>query len=365
MAGANSAEGDSRVPVTKEDAQRRADRIRAFTGELNALEGQNVVRLTEEQRVAIADYHGEVLRSLADRFDIDVSSAAKQMSMGMRIVSFLGAIALSAAVFFFFQRFWGLLSIPAQVTILVATPPVLLAGVELAARRERTLYLASLISLVAVTAFILNLSMLGRIFTITPTQNAFLAWGVFALILAYTYRLRLLLVAGLASLLGYLTATMGTWGGCYWLSFGERPENFLATGFALFAATFIPHPRHREFAPVYRIFGLLTVLTAVLVLSHWGRGSYLMIQEKTAEHLYQVSGFVLAGLTIWLGIRRHWSGVTNLGSTFFVIFLYTKLYDWWWDWMPKYLFFLLLGAIAVLLLLILRRLRSLIREVTP
>jgi len=90
-----------------------------------------------------------------------------------------------------------------------------------------------------------------------------------------------------------------------------------------------------------------------------------MVPDESVEHLYQVAGFILAGLTIWLGIRRHWPGVTNLGSTFFVIFLYTKLYDWWWDWMPKYLFFLLLGAIAVLVLLVLRRLRSVVREVTP
>ena len=38
----------------------------------------------------------------------------------------------------------------------------------------------------------------SQIFTITPSQNAFLAWGAFALIIAYTYRLRLMLVAGLA-----------------------------------------------------------------------------------------------------------------------------------------------------------------------
>jgi hypothetical protein len=91
MDGANPAEGGSHVPLTIEDAQRRADRIRAFTGELAALEGESVVRLTEEQRLAIADYHGETLRSLALRFDIDIGSAEKQMSMGMRIVSFLGA----------------------------------------------------------------------------------------------------------------------------------------------------------------------------------------------------------------------------------------------------------------------------------
>jgi hypothetical protein len=43
---------------------------------------------------------------------------------------------------------------------------------------------------------------------------------------------------------------------------------------------------------------------------------------------------------------------------FFVIFLYTKFFDWWWEVMPKYLFFLVLGLTAVLLLFIMRRLRA-------
>jgi hypothetical protein len=41
-----------------------------------------------------------------------------------------------------------------------------------------------------------------------------------------------------------------------------------------------------------------------------------------------------------------------------VIDLYTKFYDWWWDWMPKYLFFLTLGLVAILLLLLFKRLRT-------
>jgi hypothetical protein len=51
--------------------------------------------------------------------------------------------------------------------------------------------------------------------------------------------------------------------------------------------------------------------------------------------------------------------------TFFVILLYSKLFDWWWDLMPKYLFFLILGLIAVGLLLVLHKARSFAREVTP
>ena len=41
------------------------------------------------------------------------------------------------------------------------------------------------------------------------------------------------------------------------------------------------------------------------------------------------------------------------------IFLYTKFFDWWWEWLPKWLFFLLIALSAVLLLLVFQRLRRL------
>ena len=203
------------------------------------------------------------------------------------------------------------------------------------------------------------------IFNITPSQNAFLAWGAFALILAYGYGLRLLLIAGMGCLLAYLSATVGTWSGCYWLSFGERPENFIGAGALLTLVPLIPHHRHPKFADSYRIFGLLTMFIAILILANWGSISYLPWSKEAIEYGYQTLGFLLAGGVIALGIRRRWAGVANLGSTFFILYLYTKLFDWWWDWLPKYLFFLLLGLIAVGLLLILQRLRKIGREVHP
>jgi len=76
-------------------------------------------------------------------------------------------------------------------------------------------------------------------------------------------------------------------------------------------------------------------------------------------------GVLMAAGAIAVGIRRRWAGVTNLGATFFVLYLYTKFFDWWWDWLPKYLFFLLLGLIAIGLLLVLQRLRGGHREARP
>ena len=344
--------------MNKDEAQVRADRIRAFQQELEVLEREGVLSLPNEERAKLVAHHAGLLRELATDFDVDVSNDQKRLSWGMRLASLFGALALSAAVFFFFYRFWGVLTTPLQVGLLVAAPVLATVGVEYAARRERSLYFASLIGLVAVACFILNLSVLGQIFNIVPSQHAFLAWAAFALLLAYAYGLRLLLVAGLSSLMAWLSATVGTWSGCYWLSFGERPENFILAGMLVLLLGLYGGTVRPGFAGIYRVFGLLVVFIAILILANWGQISYLPLGSATVENLYQLLGFLFAGFTVWLGLRRHWPGVVNLGSTFLVLYLYTKLFDWWWDWMPKYLFFLVLGLVAISLLLVLRRMRA-------
>ncbi|HZM69493.1 MAG TPA: DUF2157 domain-containing protein [Candidatus Cryosericum sp.] len=347
--------------MSQPDAQKRADRIRTFREELRALEAEGVLALPPEEKQRLARHHDAILRRLAGEFDIDTTEAQKQLSWGMRIASFLGALALCASVFLFFYRFWGLLTTPAQIAIIVIAPVLAVVGMELAARRETTLYFAGILGLVAFGGFVLNLVVLGSIFNITPSPRAFLPWAAFAFLLAYAYGLRILEVAGILSLAGWLSATMGTWRGMYWLSFGERPENFLPAGLVLLAIPFWPHRRFQDFPPLYRIFGLLGIFLPILVLANWGEVSYLMLPAERIENLYQVAGFVVAGLAIWLGIRTNKREVTNVSCVFFVVYLYTKLFDWWWDWMPKYIFFFILGAIAVALLFVLKRLRTMSR----
>jgi len=344
--------------MNKDEAQARADRIRAFQDELAALRDAGVLTLAPDEADRLRQHHDDLLRKLLRRFDIDTSRDQKQLSLGMRLASLFGALALSAAVFLFFYRFWGGISTPLQVGLLVTAPLLGIIGVELAARRERSLYFASLIALVAGACFVLDLTVLGQIFNITPSPNALLAWAAFALLLAYSYGLRLILVAGLFCLTFWLAAMIGTLGGSYWTSFGERPEHFILAGLAVFAAGLVRQSAWPGFAGIYRAYGLLVLFIAILVLANWGQASYLLFTNQAIENSYQLLGFAAAGLTIWLGIRRHWPGVVNLGSTFFVLYLYTKLIDWWWEWMPKYLFFLLLGLVAVGLLLVLRKLRD-------
>lgn len=343
---------------SKSEAQKRADQIEAFRRELAAIEGDHATRLTDSQREAVDFYHNNLLATLAQGFDVDTSRREKQLSWGMKIASFIGALGLAASVFFLFYQFWGRFGTRTQVAILVIAPLLAMAATLAAAAREKTGYFSKLFGLLAVACFVLNLSMLGQIFNIAPSPNAFLVWALLAFLLAYAADARLLLVAGIISISAFLSAKAGTWSGCYWIYFGERPENFFPAALILFMVPFIPHLRYSGFAVIYRVFAMLLFFLPVLVLANWGTVSYLPFSTSAVEAIYQIAGFVVSALGIWLGVRRNWPEVVNTGNVFFAIFLYTKFFDWWWHWMPKYLFFLLVALTAVLMLLIFKRLRT-------
>lgn len=343
----------------RSDAQQRADAIRVFQVELERLESAGVLRLDDTQHAAVRSHHQTLLSTLAQDFDIDRDAQTKQLSLGMRIASFLGAVALAASVFFLFYQFWGWLSTLVQVAVLVAAPLATFLATLWIARKDSSGYFAKLAAMVSFACFVLNLIMLGQVFNITPSDKALLPWAALALLLAYALDLRLLLVAGILCLIAFIAARVGVWGGMYWIHFGERPENFFPAALALFLLPqWIDHRRFAGFAQAYRVLAPLTLFLPMLVLAHWGRGSYLALEPLTVERFYQILGFVGTALLTAYGVRKQWNEVVNTGVTLFVVFLYTKLFSWWWDEMPKYLFFLLLGLIALLLLFVFRRLRS-------
>ncbi len=340
-------------------AQQRADDIQTFRRELALLEAEAVLTLTQGQQQTLAAHHDHLLADLAQSFDIDQDSRARQLSWSMRIASFLGALALAASVFFLFYQFWGRLNEAAQVAILVGTSLASFGATAWIQGRDGTGYFTKLAAMVAFACFVLNLSMLGQIFNIAPSDKALLPWAALALLLAYACDLRLLLAAGLLCIIGFTAARVGTWSGMYWLDVGERPENFFPLALLLFfLPQHLPHRQREDFPAVYRIYGLLSVLLPVLVLSNWGQSSYLPWNPALIKGFYQVAGFALSAGAVWLGVKKQWPETVNTGVSFFVIFLYTKFFDWWWDLMPKYLFFLILGLTALLFLLVMKRLRQ-------
>jgi len=344
---------------SREEAQKIADRVRLLREELEEPELKAALALTPEQLARFDEWSHSALSRLAAQFDVDTSVSQKRVSWGMRIASTLGGLAICAAVVLFFMRYWGYLDTAAQVVVLLLTPLAALAATEYAARRERTLYFAGLMALVAMTSFVMNLYVLGEIFNIASTEKALLAWGAFALFVAYRCGLRLILAIGLALLLSYGDAALTAPLGYNWLGFGDRPEHFDVLGLIVFSVPFSTHhPHNSDFPPVYRLVGALAFLVSILSLAEWGVPSYLRFQIVTVERLYEFAGLAASAVFIRVGIMRGWDGIVNTGSIFFTIFLFCRFYHWWWASMPEYLFFAIIGALGILLVAGFRRMRS-------
>ena len=350
--------------LTQIEAQSRVDQIHAFQQEMLELETDDVLAIPPEQINKVQSYHNQLLTELSDTYDVDTNIQSKQLTLGMKIASLFGALAMAISVFFLFYQFWGYIGTSVQVGILIVAPVSLFLLALHLTQKEKNAYFSKITALVSLSCFVLNLSMLGQIFNITPSPNAFLVWAAFSFLLAYACNARLLLFFGIMSISSFIAMKTGTWGGMYWINFGERPENFFIPCLIIFMLPqFFDHKRFTGFEVIYRTMSMIMLFLPILILSNWGAISYLSWSTDMIEGFYQFIGFALSALAIWLGIKRHWNEVTNTGNVFFILFLYTKFFDWWWDWMPKFVFFFVLGLSALLALMVFKRIRlSNVRE---
>jgi hypothetical protein len=351
------------MPSSREEAQRRVDRIGTFREELADLDREGALRLTEEQRDALDRHHAHLLERLADVFGVDRTVRQRRLSAGMKIATLLGAVTLAAALYTFLYRFWGGMPVALQAGTVAATPLLLVAGMEIAARREKTLYVTLLLGLLGGASFVIGLPVLAGLFNVALPPAALLAWAAFCGALAWAYGLRLLLVAAILFGLGFVGTLAGPTGRCAWEAFGHRPETFLPAAALLLAAPRLaPRRMLAGYASTLRTLGLLALFIPALILGCAGDSSFLPVAPGTVEAGYQLLGFVLAALAAWFGVRSGWPEVTGVAGGAFVVSLYVKLYDWWWAFLPRWVFFLLLGLVAVGLLLLLRRFHGLARR---
>ncbi len=187
-------------------AQKRVDRIALFRAELAELEREKGLTLTAEQRSGLDAHVARLLSRFQQEFGVDATDSARRVSWGMRVASLLGGAALIAAAVLFLHRVWGNLPTAAQVSILTVAPLAFLAGVEAAVARRADHYYVALLALAAGVAFFMELNALGSVLSLTDSPQVLLAWGLFGLLMAYAYGLRLLLGAGLVLLCAYSAA---------------------------------------------------------------------------------------------------------------------------------------------------------------
>lgn len=348
----------SMATINRTLAQARADQIRSFRLEQAALAEQGIL-LPSDTNQAVHQYHQQLLRELQQAQDVDLSAGAQHLSLGMQIVSFLGACALAASLFFLFYQYWGYFDCVVQVSILIATPVLSLSVALWIARFDSSGYYAKLAALISFVSWVLNISMLGSIFNITASPNAFAVFSLYGFLLAYLLHVRLLLAAGIICACIFIGAKFGTWMGSYWIYMGKNPEHFLISALLFFILPItLDQSRFNGFTRIYQVFSTIIFFVSVLILSNWGWASYLPWPVEVIEGCYQVAGFITSAFLVAYGLRRHNAQLMLTGNVFFALFLYTKFFDWWWDWMPKYLFFLMIGLTAVLALAIFNRLRK-------
>lgn len=343
--------------IDKKQAQARVERIRAFREELGQLRSDGALDFTPEQQKRLDGHLDATLASLAARFDVDISESEKRISWSIRIASAIAGGALCAALVLFFYRIWGLLPTAVQVAFVVAAPLAAVAAMEFVSRRERTLYYTFLLGIVAFAAAILNLHALGEMFNLPVSPNAFLVWAAFGIALAYAYRLKLLLAAGLVCAMLFVGTSITLWSGVEWEYADLRPEPFLA-GAVLVIAGAIVCRKPRDFAWTYYMTGFSAAFFVCFLGSVKGDLSVLPFAQRTVEFLYELGGLATAGLVMYFGVRRGYPGMVNLGAGFFTLYLYIRLSQWWWGWMPKYLFFFIIGLISLGLLYGFQRLRK-------
>jgi hypothetical protein len=345
--------------MDRAEAQARLNRIRAFEAELAALTHDGVITLDTHQQQAIADHHRQVVADLVRQFDLDRDEGQRRMSIGMRIASALGAVALSAAVFLFFYRIWGLLQTSAQVAILAAAPLAGIAATEVAHRNDRSGHFVFIAAAIACACIVLNVALVGDIFAMTSSPYAVAVWAAFGLAIGYGYGFRPPVAAGIGLAVIFCGAWILAMRGVEWTEIGGRPELVLLLASVAFAIGATERNEVARFFHVgYRFAALVLGLLALLALSIEGQLSVLPWSETSVQAFYQVAGFLVAGGAIALGLKRNWAETTNIGAAGFAAFLATKFYQWWWDWMPAYLFFLIVGLTAIALIVVLRRLRA-------
>jgi len=322
----------------------RLPQIQAFKAELIALAEEGIT-LDEATLGRICAHHEALLTGAPD----------ERLSLGMRIASLVGAVALSAAVFFLFYRFWGTIPTAGQVTLLIAVPPLLVAATHLLHGWEKSGYFATLAALTAFAAFVLDLTALGQLFNLPQTIHAFLAWGAFGLLLGVAYDLRLPHLAGAVCLGLWLAALPTTLRGEAASSALFVPEALTVVGLGYLAYAHFIGARIAPWRALdLRIVGMTGAFIALFTLSLGGETSRLPWDRDALEAMYQSIGLGVAAGTIWWGVRSGRKELVNGGMIFLTALLLVKATDWWWETLPRWVFFLVIAAMAIGILFLLK-----------
>lgn len=334
----------------------------------------------------------------------------RKLGRGVTILVNLGAIVLGAGLLIFFASNWIEFGRAAKIGSLFAlTLFFYVAGFELTQEGRWSFpKLGLALIFLGCVMFGADIVLLALIYDLTAEHawSLLLDWVAW-LSVAYLVRSRLVLFLGLIGIVGWFGAEVGYSWGAYWLYLG-RPFHFIGLGACLLAVAGLHAWRgQRGFAAAWALVGLLLVYLSTLVLSifdvqkrfqldassapatvwlmlvapyvlavaalvimylRWRRTAltdppvllvlFLLILMSLAtaiattpdprELWFILLLTVLTSAGIYLGIAWESPVFLNTSLVFFAVNVYTRFYEYFWDAMPKSLFFIVGGAALIL-----------------
>lgn len=334
----------------------------------------------------------------------------RKLGRGVTILINLGAIALAAGLLIFFASNWIEFGRAAKIgSLLALTLFFYMAGFELT-RQGRGSFPKLGVALVFLgcVMFGADIVLLALIYDLTATHawSLLIQWTAWMAI-AYVVRSRLVLFLALLGVVAWFGAEVGyCWGG-YWLYLG-RPFHFIGVGICLLGVGGVHAWRgRRDFAAAWALVGLLLVYLSTLILSifdlqksfrfdtttagplvwllfvapyvlalgalaaihlRWRRtmltdppvlvvlfllvlmtlASVIAITHQSRELWFVLLLTLLTSAGIYLGIAWESPVFLNTSLAFFAVNCYTRFYEYFWDAMPKSLFFIVGGAALIL-----------------
>jgi len=345
------------VAIRRLDDVARARRILEFREELGQLVHEGVVQAEDPAVAAVRAHHDAVLADIGSRQQVDLSRDEARLSAGMRIATLLGAAALSTAWGLLVASVWDDLGLTPRLLLCWLPPVVIAALVPYAARREASGYLANVAATVAAIGLLV-----GGFATLDALERPEARWpllvgGGYAMAVAYRHKLVLPLVLGVAGL--------GAW---FWsleaVLLGDPVSRSFrhAEPLGLLGAAGLVVAQSRLAAPpgfrrAWTILGMSALAVALLYLGLNADGSWFG-DGRRVEGVYQVVGAATFTGLVWWALSRDDLTLARGAAAALVVFLFFRLMDWFWDALPKWLFFLLVGALALGVLLVLQRIRA-------
>jgi hypothetical protein len=175
---------------------------------------------------------------------------------------------------------------------------------------------------------------------------------------AVSYGFRLVFALSLALLVVAVSSLFFAAGGVPWPTLFERLEPFAGTAFVLLMAASRLGVLGGGFDVAARRTALVLLLGALLMLANLRGFSLLTVTPSAAQVFYQILFVPVALVLLWRSLRGGDTVAVNLVATAFALFVCIRYLDWFWDWLPAWLFFLALAAIAFAGIGVLRRLRG-------